>query len=280
MAADCRFELFSSHHQWKGATLPPFTLCAGDLGLVVRPSDPVHVVENGTAGCVFIIDKDEDAWKVLEACGDPGAERYLHFVCSEHVKRVSGGVHIRENHARKACVVGVCKWKSLPRTHPQYWTWVTDCPHQSVKGPGERPTTGIGWEDVMKRAQMVSKQQKFELDQMLYVVSTLSYIWIQRNNLLKQSPPEALFYFHRNPLARLSPREFWGFFSTSPDPFAPSTGLEDLDCTFRYSIGYNTVCIGDDWGRQYQRALRAGLAAIPGGYPGAHIEELSDDEAE
>ena len=43
---------------------------------------------------------------------------------------------------------------------------------------------------------------------------------------------------------------------------------------------YETICIGDDWGLRYQRALESGLAAIPGAYPGATVEELSDDESE
>lgn len=43
-------------------------------------------------------------------------------------------------------------------------------------------------------------------------------------------------YFHRNTLARSSPREFYGFFSINHDPCASCTGLEDLGWEFEYRV--------------------------------------------
>ncbi|KAF8594632.1 hypothetical protein BDV93DRAFT_565195 [Ceratobasidium sp. AG-I] len=103
------------------------------------------------------------------------------------------------------------------------------------------------------------------------------WVYAERSNV---SQVEDYLYFHRNPLARLSPRNFWGFYSTSSDPCAPSTGMEDLGWTVKYTLRFETMCIGDDWGRQYQEEVQAGLVAMPGGYPGAYIEELSTDKDE
>lgn len=132
----------------------------------------------------------------------------------------------------------------------------------------------------MEKAKIISKQRNIELDYISYVASLQTHIFIRRPISYKQPGIKALLYFHQSFVSRSSPRDYWGFFSASPDPCAKSTGLEDLGWTTQYSIYYETMCVGDDWGRKYQRALRASLAAMPGGYPGAYIEQLSDDEAE
>lgn len=38
--------------------------------------------------------------------------------------------------------------------------------------------------------------------------------------------------------------------------------------------------IREDWGQQYDRSLQAALAVMPGAYPGAQFDELSDNEAQ
>lgn len=56
IAANCRFDQYESHHTWCDSIFPPFKLCVGDLGFVVRAAD------------------GEEAWKVLEASSDNDGE--------------------------------------------------------------------------------------------------------------------------------------------------------------------------------------------------------------
>lgn len=38
---------------------------------------------------------------------------------------------------------------------------------------------------------------------------------------------------------------------------------------------YETYNMSEDWGRRYERLVEQGLAAIPGGFPAAHVEEIA-----
>lgn len=239
IAADCGFDSGHSDFYWYDTAVPPFTLSPGDLG-------STHY--NGYW---------KKRWQVLEVFSDNGAESLVY-----------------DPKDRKH----TCSWQSLPRTHPQYRTWVSDCHCESPRITIKYFEPQKRWKDVLKRAQKVSKRQRLELDDISYVKSMAFKLMIARNS--SSTPPiaDARLYFHRNPLARSVPHDFWGFFSTSPDPCVLSTGLEDLGWTFRYEVDYQTICVGETWERRYQKALHEGLATIPGAYPGAHVEELSDDE--
>ena len=83
------------------------------------------------------------------------------------------------------------------------------------------------WEDITREAKRASKQLNTDLDFM-------SYFWVEIKRPNPAQPGDRLYY-HRRPLAGASPRDFWGFISTSPDPSAPSTGLEHPG----WSVGYN-----------------------------------------
>ncbi|KAF8604868.1 hypothetical protein BDV93DRAFT_83639 [Ceratobasidium sp. AG-I] len=88
--------------------------------------------------------------------------------------------------------------------------------------------------------------------------------------------PDKPFYFHRNPCSD-DPYEFWGFFSPSSDPTCPvSQGeFERRDWIPYYSVQFSTYDVSNDWNIRYEKLLESGLAAIPGSYPGAHIEDVS-----
>ncbi|KAF8602078.1 hypothetical protein BDV93DRAFT_557849 [Ceratobasidium sp. AG-I] len=246
--ADCQFPPLSTTHDWSGDVLPRFMICAGDLGCI-----------SGTEGVA------SEEWETMEECSeadfepDPRRDRdekYWVF--------------------RGCC----CKWQNLPSTRPQYQTWVTNCQHKSIYVPQRGSESKLSWNDVMKRAKTLSARQKIELEHISYVSSMFVWIGAKRPDLQEQPAPESRVYFHHNPLDRSRPCDFWGFFSASPDPYAPLAGLERSGWTFSYHMRYETLRIGEDYGIEYQRALQADLASMPGGYPGAYTEEISDEEPE
>ncbi|KAF8594633.1 hypothetical protein BDV93DRAFT_529192 [Ceratobasidium sp. AG-I] len=217
---------------------------------------PPFTLHAGDLVCAVETKRGKEVWGVVDECSDSNDEKraFSDYAC-----------------------LGRCKWEKLPSSHPHYLTWVTNCPHQSVHGPDHDSEKTTQWEHIMRRASRVSKQLDIKMDGISYVF----YLWfLARVDRFPMSRSNDRLYYHRNPFSRSSPRDFWGFFSTSSDPYAPSTGMEDFGWTIEYQLDFNTLCIGDDWGRQYRRQIQAGLGSIPGGYPGAHIEELSEDEAE
>lgn len=248
IAKYCGFDPFESDHFWYNSAAPPFTLCAGDLVRVVH-------------------ENEEEAWEVLEACSDTGAK------VSTHTRQ-------GDKYSGTACIEGRCKWRIFPGTNPRYWTWVTDCPHNSIIGPLQSSTYKNRWDDVMGRAIAISEGQNIELDKILAVSSTWFQLYAQRQNSSEFPMPTACLYFHRARLSRSSPRVFWGFISANPDPCALSTEIEDLGWSFWYEVQYRTMGIREDWGQQYDRSLQAALAVMPGAYPGAQFDELSDNEAQ
>ncbi|KAF8602072.1 hypothetical protein BDV93DRAFT_545494 [Ceratobasidium sp. AG-I] len=243
MLKDSKFLPFDSHSFWDDCVLPTFTVRAGDFGFVEDQG------------------KSNRRWKVLEKSGDVDETEHTIY----HSNRCER------------------KWKCQPSTHPQYRSCVADsyCEPKVVHICYCSRLESLGrWEDIMERAKMISKQHDVELDKVSYVDMASIHVNAKIPHSSKQFLFESSLYFHRNPFARSSPRDFWGFYSVSSDPCAPFTGLEGLGWTYSYSVFYRKRLIGDDWGRQYKRAIQAGLAAIPGGYPEAYISEISNDEAE
>ncbi|KAF8597402.1 hypothetical protein BDV93DRAFT_610416 [Ceratobasidium sp. AG-I] len=243
--ADCRFHPPHSSNIWSENVFPPFTLCAGDIGGFFESTTPGEAV-----------------WEMLQECSNAEATE---FVDESRGSDDTDG------------------WQVLPSTYPQYWSWVLDSRRQYnvIEAPHQPWAKSIKrWQEILKRAKAVSEHRKIELDKISYVSSVCMWRSAYRPDSSRGHMSGTHLYFHRNPLARLSPRDFWGFFSTVPDPGAPCTELEDLGWTFKYYVSYETICIGDDWGLRYQRALEAGISAIPGGYPGAYIEERFGDGLE
>lgn len=70
----------------------------------------------------------------------------------------------------------------------------------------------------------------------LLPVVTLVSASIKATRPTSSEQPNAPLYFHRNPYSRSSPREFYGFFSASPDPSIPSTELNDADWHYEYDV--------------------------------------------
>lgn len=241
IAAECGFDPKYSISYWSNTAAPLFTLCPGDLGSV---DDSAY---------------EGETWEVLEAFNSTSAESYIYDP--------KDGEHI-------------CSWQSLPRTHPEYWTWVSDCHCETARIAIKYSELQERWKDVLKKARIVSEQQEIDLHDISYARAMTFEITAAKRSSSIQPMTDASLYFHRNPLARSTPRDFWGFFSTHSDPCASSTGLEDLGWTLKHQVEYQTLNAKTSWEAKYQRALRKGLAAIPGGYPGADIEELSDDESD
>ncbi|KAF8602132.1 hypothetical protein BDV93DRAFT_607756 [Ceratobasidium sp. AG-I] len=240
---DCGFRPFEFNRLWSGSHFPPFTVYGGDLGRVTR----------GSSG--------KEEWEVLEAGNTTCNE-----ISSANVSEI-------------ACREG-CQWRTFPGTNPQYRTWVTSCSHEYIWGPVLKSTHNSSWEDVVKRAKNVAKQQDIKLAHISYVSHVGVTFSVGRKSTSKHPVPIVPLYFHRNILSRLSPRDFWGFFGASPDPCAQSTGIDDTNWPYNYHMGFTTMRIGDDWGLRYQRTLESSLAAMPGAYPRAHVEELSNGEAQ
>lgn len=110
------------------------------------------------------------------------------------------------------------------------------------------------WVDVMERARNVSKQQSIELDQTTHgtnhplcpnssqlINALLPAVtgvgrWITASRTTSSRESATSLYFHWNPHSRSSPRDFWGFFSVSPDPCAKCTGLNDGDWHYEYEM--------------------------------------------
>ncbi|KAF8602074.1 hypothetical protein BDV93DRAFT_584137 [Ceratobasidium sp. AG-I] len=201
---------------------------------------PPSMVRSGDIGCVKDLDVGNSEWQVLEASGD--AE-----------ERAATNIDGKE---RTAYILSI--------------------------GLGRLITilSVSRWEDVMKRANVLSKEHNIELDKISHVCSVTVVAYVFISHIYKETAPGTSLYFHRHDFACSSPHEFYGFFSASPDPCACHTGLEDLNWRFKYMVEYRTTRINDDWGKQYRQAVRAGLASMPGGYPGLCTEEVSDDEAD
>ncbi|KAF8602130.1 hypothetical protein BDV93DRAFT_220924 [Ceratobasidium sp. AG-I] len=250
MAVDCGLDPFDSNHWWDNTVTPPSTIHCGDL---------VRIANHHPEGVDWRV--LGEGWEVLEECNN--AAEGLDIGCRWGL----------------ACYQD-CGWERLLRIRAGYRTWVTSCHHVSIMSPQVHTNNKPNWKNVMERAMKLSKQHKINLRHISYVTSTKMSITAERLKSSIHPASEAVLYFHRNPFSRSSLRVFYGFFSASRDPCAPSMGLKDTEWRFTHRIEYNVKCIGDDWKLQYQRALESGLATIPGAYPGASVQELSNDETE
>ncbi|KAF8602077.1 hypothetical protein BDV93DRAFT_509542 [Ceratobasidium sp. AG-I] len=267
--ADYMIEPFGLTHCWPGFRLLPFTVRTGYLGII---EDRVSW---------------DGEWQVLEASdgADETVSLCRRLVCGNHLTYTPTNSRREDADAHLLNYSNNCKgiWERLPHKHPQFRTWVTDY-HYERKPTSffhrSSPASTRRWEDVMKRAKALSIQHKLELYKISHVCRVFVIAFADMSDSSKPLAPEARLYFHRNSFARSRPRELYGFFSAEPNPCALRTGLEDLNWSFCYFTSCDTMLIGDNWERQYQRAVQVGLAVMPGVYPGACIDEVSDREME
>ncbi|KAF8594754.1 hypothetical protein BDV93DRAFT_529122, partial [Ceratobasidium sp. AG-I] len=168
ISADSKLDPLQSSHYWYDTTAPPFVLLAGDLV------------------CAAETKRGKEVWEVVDECSDSNDEKraFSDYACSS-----------------------LCNWEKLPSSHPHYLTWVTNCPHQSVRGHYHGSEKTIQWEHIMRRASKVSKQLDIELDGISYVLRLGLLVSADR---FPMSRSNDRLYYHRNPFSRSSPRDFWG----------------------------------------------------------------------
>jgi len=242
--------------RWSSSYHPPFHYYSG--------RQPNFTVHHGDIGLVNGLTESEDIFEAIWECNEPGTDfRY-----------VAGRAYSSD-------------WSSYPSICPGYCSWVVsgssiqDVVEISFEPCDEWPA----WGDFMQRSKLISTERDIELHEFLICVWPYYRVSISGPSFMTRLAPDGSptidsLYFHRKPDSRSSPLEFWGFFSTNPDPRAPPIGHDKCDGFLNYDIQFRTWRAGHDWNREYQKVLKSGLATMPGSYPEASIEELSDDELE
>lgn len=110
------------------------------------------------------------------------------------------------------------------------------------------------WRAAMRRAKRLSKQRHVDMDDLSFCMQVLSCITALAFNQFalatgvsieyaivikeqyRKMVPQKTLYFHHNPLAFSSPRDFWGFFSLNPDPSVLDTRFENLGWNCSYEV--------------------------------------------
>lgn len=136
-------------------------------------------------------------------------------------------------------------------------TWMTTCHHGSNVASFSSNSAPPKWGVTMDKAKVAAKQHNVEMDKIMFctcctfttdlllihhlVEITIGFIENVRITAEQTSSENGLkpadnLYFHRNPFARSSPREFWGFFSTSPDPCVANGVHENSDWIVCYQV--------------------------------------------
>ncbi|QRV94270.1 hypothetical protein RhiJN_22288 [Ceratobasidium sp. AG-Ba] len=230
---------------------PLFTIKPGDIGVVVE-SASVNPVP-----CWYLAWAKRSAWNLVhQGTSVPGVEyhdagRFKYYTSDGDI--ISESVHFDFTASHG--------WisRQLPLSDEE--TLVLMSHRESLSCYNENEI----------KSRLVEHRLLERVDALYYCFAAKSKVVIKdlRSNQADRDP----LYFHFKPSSRSTLREFWGFVSTSSDPLA-NTGIEKAEVDITYRIEYETCPLSEMWSLKYERTMRAGLASIPGGYPGAYIEEF------
>ncbi|KAF8594573.1 hypothetical protein BDV93DRAFT_529250 [Ceratobasidium sp. AG-I] len=134
----------------------------------------------------------------------------------------------------------------------------------------------FNWTDLFIEAQEISRRLNVKLDD-------IHFVW-QAEYCISLTCPEygswdeipTTLYYHWSPQS-FDWHERKGFYSAekTPDCGAWQKRLESQGWRFYFQLHSTTYRMCDGWGIRYEEELRRIMAATPGSYPGAQIEEAS-----
>ncbi|KAF8600201.1 hypothetical protein BDV93DRAFT_287035 [Ceratobasidium sp. AG-I] len=140
---------------------------------------------------------------------------------------------------------------------------------------GRKRSEQFSWEDIFNEAQDLSRRLNIEINSISLCCEIHVFAVLKRLEHLNCTDVAQILYYHRSPFS-LDPREVKGFLSTSkvPDNGEWEDQMKQEGRYVRFAIYIRTYGIEDDWCQRYERELLKGIATMPGGYPGIHIEEV------
>ncbi|KAF8593593.1 hypothetical protein BDV93DRAFT_549489 [Ceratobasidium sp. AG-I] len=131
------------------------------------------------------------------------------------------------------------------------------------------------WEDIFRESQELSENLDIDPDCITLCRWIFFSVILHKPNGITRDDIPATLYYHRR-LRSTNPRELEGFVSATkvPDSAQWENSLKQQGWDFTFLIRFSTYSMRDDWGRQYERELQKSMAATPGSYPAARIEEI------
>ncbi|QRV76753.1 hypothetical protein RhiJN_04768 [Ceratobasidium sp. AG-Ba] len=229
--------------QWRTVNRhPPFTIGLGDIGLLVKPK-PWAVGYHWEFG---------SSREVIMSPWDPIHEA-PYIIAPQSALYLTPGAHPILTDKR---IVSEGGW------HSQL---IPNLPNQ------RKVHIGYDWSESPHPFDEYAIKQRLSVVSMgemvsLHYCSSAEYMVTIEHSWSSQGINQPL-YFHCNHSFRSDPRAFWGFVSTSSNPYAKETGIERFEIKLFYEVHYKTYPIEEMWLSKYERMLRSGLASIPGAYP-------------
>ncbi|KAF8595816.1 hypothetical protein BDV93DRAFT_528440 [Ceratobasidium sp. AG-I] len=133
----------------------------------------------------------------------------------------------------------------------------------------------ILWEDIFTEGQEMSQRSNVDLDDISFCYKICCDARFRRPSNAEFRELPASLYYHRS-ISSSNQYDTQGFFGVdkTPDSGLWHQRLKERGWELNFVLNIRTYNLHDDWGRRYERKLEQGLAAIPGSYPSAWVEEI------